>query len=550
MCVFFLFVSSPQKRTSSTTTTTTTSSDDDDDDDDDDDGKLRVVVVIFFCRRKKVCVVVRDETTTTTTGTTSFFGEEEEEEEEEEDLEKKMGLLSVLLRHPSDVFPLLRVKKMADEAKKLPKDENLAFCYDVLNKVSRSFAIVIQQLDEELRDAVCVVYLVLRALDTIEDDMAIENAEKVPQLLKFHEDIYDPEYKHTTCGEKHYKTLMMEYPKVTSVFLRLKKPYKDVIADITRRMGKGMADFIESEVNTLEDWDIYCHYVAGLVGIGLSDLWAGSKLEEKRFKTEMEDLSNAMGLFLQKTNIVRDYLEDIQEIPRPRMFWPRVVWEKYATSLDDLQYKKNRTNAVHCLNELITNALTHACDSLEYMSRVKTPSIFRFCAIPQVMAIATLAECYDNEKVFEGVVKIRRGLSARIMLSSNDTYQIGNGFKHFLKILKNKVRKEDPNHKETVTLCDLAIEKAQDMIDSSDRGKLEKLRNANNDQPLSIGTKFGLLTLFGGYAVYAFNVEQMRESMGLNPKNGARWVDQMQQFFAVLGIVFVLFLMYSTRRQR
>ena len=123
-------------------------------------------------------------------------------------------------------------------------------------------------------------------------------------------------------------------------------------------------------------------------------------------------------------------------------------------------------------------------------------------------------------------------------------------FKHFVKILKNKVRKEDPNRKETMRLCDLATEKAQEMIDSSDRGKLEKLRNANNDQPLSIGTKFGLLTLFGGYAVYAFYVEQMRESMGLNPQNGARWVDQMQQFFAVLGIVFVLFLMYSTRRQR
>ena len=463
---------------------------------------------------------------------------------------KRMGAISVLLRHPFDVFPLLRVKKMADEAKKLPKEENLAFCYDMLNKVSRSFAIVIQQLDEELRDAVCIFYLVLRALDTIEDDMAIDNAEKVPQLLKFHEDIYDPEYKHLTCGEKHYKTLMVEYPKVTNVFLRLKKPYKDVIADITRRMGKGMADFIESEVNTLKDWDVYCHYVAGLVGIGLSDLWAGSKLEEKKFKTEMEDLSNAMGLFLQKTNIVRDYLEDIQEIPRPRMFWPRVVWGKYATSLDDLQYKKNRTNAVHCLNELITNALTHACDSLEYMSRVKTPSIFRFCAIPQVMAIATLAECYDNGKVFEGVVKIRRGLSARIMLSSNDTYQIGQGFKHFVKILKNKVRKEDPNRKETMRLCDLATEKAQEMIDSSDRGKLEKLRNANNDQPLSMGVKVGLLTLFGGYAAYAFNLEQMRESMGLNPKNGARWVDQMQQVFAVMGVLFVMFLMYSTRRTR
>ena len=58
-------------------------------------------------------------------------------------------------------------------------------------------------------------------------------------------------------------------------------------------------------------------------------------------------LSNSMGLFLQKTNIIRDYLEvraceqaayaacadaavmqDIMEEPAPRMFWPKVVWSK------------------------------------------------------------------------------------------------------------------------------------------------------------------------------------------------------------------------------
>ena len=43
-----------------------------------------------------------------------------------------------------------------------------------------------------------------------------------------------------------------------------------VIADITRRMGAGMAEFIEREVEAIEDFDTYCHYVAGLVGIGLS----------------------------------------------------------------------------------------------------------------------------------------------------------------------------------------------------------------------------------------------------------------------------------------
>ena len=47
-----------------------------------------------------------------------------------------MGALSLLLKHPGDLVPLLRVKRMADNAKKLPKEPNLAFCYDMLNKLS------------------------------------------------------------------------------------------------------------------------------------------------------------------------------------------------------------------------------------------------------------------------------------------------------------------------------------------------------------------------------------------------------------------------------
>ena len=31
-----------------------------------------------------------------------------------------------------------------------------------------------------------------------------------------------------------------------------------------------MAEFIEREVLTVKDYDLYCHFVAGLVGIGLS----------------------------------------------------------------------------------------------------------------------------------------------------------------------------------------------------------------------------------------------------------------------------------------
>lgn len=65
----------------------------------------------------------------------------------------------------------------------------------------------------------------------------------------------------------------------------------------------------------------YCHYVAGLVGIGLSRLFSASELEDSIVGQDT-DLANSMGLFLQKTNIIRDYLEDQLE---GREFWPREV---------------------------------------------------------------------------------------------------------------------------------------------------------------------------------------------------------------------------------
>lgn len=54
-----------------------------------------------------------------------------------------------------------------------------------------SFAIVIQQLPNPLRDSICVFYLVLRGLDTVEDDMALDVDFKLPELRRFHERIYD-----------------------------------------------------------------------------------------------------------------------------------------------------------------------------------------------------------------------------------------------------------------------------------------------------------------------------------------------------------------------
>ena len=333
------------------------------------------------------------------------------------------------------------------------------------------------------------------------------------------------------CGEKHYKVLMDEYPKVTAVFLSLKKEYRDVIADITKRMGEGMSSFIRREVVTLKDWNEYCHYVAGLVGIGLSNLWASSMLEDKRF-ADMEDLSNSMGLFLQKTNIIRDYLEDIVEEPAPRMFWPKCVWSKYAKTLDAFRYPENREKAVHCANHLITNALEHAGASLEYMSSLKNVDVFRFCAIPQVMAIATLAECYENGKVFEGVVKIRRGLSARIMLECLDIYDVARMFKTYARAMENKIADADPNASKTRKQLANVHAKCDDILRGDQQGFGNKFDPV---MPFFLRLLVLLMTLL--YAAYAFRVGGVREAVGVAaPGTGVAVVDKAEMAFSALAV--------------
>ncbi|KAL3730808.1 hypothetical protein ACJRO7_027783 [Eucalyptus globulus] len=175
--------------------------------------------------------------------------------------------LGEILEHPEDFYPLLKMKMAARNAEmQIPQQPQWRFCYFLLPKVSRSFALLIQQLGTELRD-VCVFYLVLEHLIQL-DDTSIPSDVKVPILKAFHLHLYDKEWCFS-CGTKEYKVLIYQFHHVSTAFLELGKSYQVTIEDVTKRMGAVMAKFICKEVETVDDYDEYCHYVAGLVGLGL-----------------------------------------------------------------------------------------------------------------------------------------------------------------------------------------------------------------------------------------------------------------------------------------
>ncbi len=352
--------------------------------------------------------------------------------------------------HPSEISAMVKMKlsgwgsaEVREPLSYIAENvSDLEFCYAALNKVSRSFATVIRQLPDELRDPVCIFYLVLRGLDSIEDDAAFPHQEKIPLLKNFYAKNLESDWNLKGVGDSEdYRALLANYGKVARAFQFLDRKYQSVITDVCRKMGAGMAEFSERSIKTVEDYDLYCHYVAGLVGIGLSELFAVSEIENPALCRQPE-LSNAMGLFLQKTNIVRDYHEDLIA---GRIFWPEEVWKKYAGSFDDFQHVPGSLYSLACLNHLVGDALQHVPDCLNYIRQLRHPDVFRFCAIPQVMAIATLAKVYNNPNVFTGVVKIRKGLTAKLMMDVNDFESLRSYFRFFARDILSRLNSSDPN---------------------------------------------------------------------------------------------------------
>lgn len=321
------------------------------------------------------------------------------------------------------------------------------FCYAALVKVSRSFSAVIQQLPQELRDPVCIFYLVLRGLDSVEDDMTTDEEERLELLRSFSQKCYDAEWNIKGVGDSFdYRVLLENFDKVNRVFLSLPKDSRDIIRDICYQMGNGMADFAEKKVESIEDYDLYCHYVAGLVGHGLSGLFAVSGYEDSSLK-DQQAISNSMGLFLQKTNIIRDYHEDLVG---GRSFWPKEIWGAYSDELTYFRDHAQSRKSLACLNHMVTDALRHVPDCITYLRKLNNKQVFRFCAIPQVMAIATLAKVYNNPDVFTSNVKIRKGLAAKLMVYTNDMASIQAAFRKFTFEILDKVDRSDPNYRMTL----------------------------------------------------------------------------------------------------
>lgn len=387
-----------------------------------------------------------------------------------------ISMLVLLFTHPTEFRTLLQYWLWHDQRDVTVPSEHkytgwdrlsMRKCWGFLDLTSRSFAAVIQQLEGEMARVVCLYYLVLRGLDTIEDDMTLPDEVKQPLLRKFHEYTLTEGWTFDGSGpDEADRQVLVEYDNVVEELKRLEPSYIDVIVDICKKMENGMADFAHRAQTTgsiylekIEDYDLYCHYVAGLVGEGLSGLFSASG-KEGAFLAGQLELSNSMGLFLQKTNIIRDYREDVEE---SRFFWPREIWgsEKYGNAVGKPAFKEmaemylpgNEKQAEYVQSAMVLNVLCHATDALDYLRLLRNQSIFNFCAIPQTMAIATLHLCFKNPDMFQRNIKIRRAEAASLIMRSKNPRDVAYIFRDYAQKIHAKCSADDPSFVGIAAAC-------------------------------------------------------------------------------------------------
>jgi len=281
---------------------------------------------------------------------------------------------------------------------------------ELLQGVSRTFALTIPQLPVDLRNVVSNAYLLCRAIDTIEDEPAL-NFEEKKRFCDWFTDVVDqksdprlfsealsPLLSDSTIPMEH--ELIQQIDKVLEITQEFDQAHQEVLSRCIHIMSEGMTLFQKLDnktgLNTLKEMDKYCYYVAGVVGELLTDLFCFHLPQELSSKREeMMKLSVSFGQSLQMTNILKDIWEDQK---RGVCWLPKDVFNYYNFDLTKLKDGNNDKDFQNGLIHLIGVAHTHLNNAFRYTLMIpeEQTGIRNFCLWSIFMSLLTLKKIYKN----------------------------------------------------------------------------------------------------------------------------------------------------------
>lgn len=303
-------------------------------------------------------------------------------------------------------------------------------CFELLPKVSRSFALAIEALPNPSRDYVCVSYLLCRIVDTIEDHPELQEKGS-------HFDCFDNSLLHIenfdslsfeileniNAPQSWDDELMKNCRFVFQFYRSFPKEIRNILQRNIFEMSQGMRDYTARGgkggiiLESNEDLDRYCYYVAGTVGNLLTEVFAfESGINDPRWIQAQKIRGYHFALGLQKVNMIKDVVQDLQ---RGSIFLPQAWLNQFNLSPSDLMEGGNNSKVRSLLFFFIRQAASHLEMSRDYILNLPKNQIgFRlFCIWPYTMAIDTLIKGITKQDLFtrEHEIKVSRPQMYRMM---------------------------------------------------------------------------------------------------------------------------------------
>jgi farnesyl-diphosphate farnesyltransferase len=305
-------------------------------------------------------------------------------------------------------------------------EEDIAWCYDAVHRVSRTFSLTIAELDEPMARDICVGYLLCRVADTIEDAGHIPPAAQ-SELLRLYSRTLDPESDdsiHTfedAAGEWLPETLTDDWEVVDNaaravgVFRSLDNHALQSIRGPVRELVDGMAMFVDRydddgglRIKTLDELEEYCWYAAGTVGTLVTGLVSHEATDEQA--QQMAENARAFALLLQLVNVAKDAATDMEE--ENNVYLPLELLDEQGLDHSDVGNPENVDALVPVIERVTERAegyLDGAQEWLEAMPETRGNTLSAW-AIPFLLAVGTIRELRErpHDVIEQGNVKITR----------------------------------------------------------------------------------------------------------------------------------------------
>lgn len=287
-----------------------------------------------------------------------------------------------------------------------------------LQDVSRTFALSLEFLPSPLRSYVSTAYLLCRIPDTIEDSNKLTPDEK-SQLLSIFEGVMTGEQPASefersvmhTLGEdaatiSSYSpdwNLVMETTKVTELYESFDIDIQEAMRPWVIELTAGMREFVERyaetggvRVQTQDELEEYCYYVAGTVGHLLAEtisVYYGVEVSD-----ELHQAAEEYGLVLQFVNIAKDVHDDY--VTENNVYLPIEQLNANDVSTDEIISSENAEDVGDVVLNVVGEAEDYFPKAQEFLkwfrATVEGESDFASFALPYLLAIATIRDLKAN----------------------------------------------------------------------------------------------------------------------------------------------------------